>query len=119
METTDLELLEQFLSKEMMLLHLKRTSIKKAVRIFQVTQEEAEAHYLIARGKIKKQAAKRAWTYLLIGFVFLGVGLVGTLTKTGFVFIGALLAGTACTLTAIGLFRLSLLRSEIQVKNPG
>lgn len=119
METTDFEALEQYFMKEMMLLHLKNTSIRKAVRTFNMRREEAETHYLIARGKIKKQAAKRAWTYLLIGSVFFGVGFVGTFTKTGFVFIGALLAGTACTITAIGLFRLSLSRSEIQVENPG
>jgi hypothetical protein len=108
MESTQLNELEQFLGKEMLLLNLKGNILKKASRNFDITKEDAEVQYLIVRTKIKKQASRRAWTYLLIGSIFLGVGLIGTFSKTGFIFIGALLAGAACTLTAIGLFRLSL-----------
>ncbi|MDF3026052.1 MAG: hypothetical protein K0S23_359 [Fluviicola sp.] len=108
MESTELDELELFLGKEMLLLNLKGNILRKASRNFNITTDEAEARYLIVRTKIKKQAGRRAWTYLLIGSVFLGVGLIGTFSKTGFIFIGALLAGTACTLTAFGLFRLSV-----------
>jgi hypothetical protein len=108
MESTKLNELELFLGKEMLLLNFKGNILRKASRNFDITKNEAEEQYRIVRTKIKKQASRRAWTYLLIGSIFLGVGLVGTFSKTGFIFIGALLAGTACTITAIGLFRLSV-----------
>ncbi|WP_341904114.1 hypothetical protein [Fluviicola taffensis] len=111
MEEDKINGLKQFLGKEMLLLNLKRNIVKKAQRNFNISREEVETAYLIVRSQIKKQAAKRAWTYLLIGSIFLGVGLFGSLTKTGFIFIGAILAGAGCVITAIGLFRLALRKS--------
>lgn len=107
-ESTDLE---QFLGKEMLLLNSKRSIVNKASRKFGLEKDEVEAHYLTARSSIKKSAGKRGWTYLLLGSIFLGVGLVGTLSNTGFIFYGAILGGTAFLITAIGLFMLSTKKS--------
>ncbi|MNU74231.1 hypothetical protein D3C71_637280 [compost metagenome] len=103
--------LEQFLGKEMLLLKSKRSIVNKASRNFGLEKEEVEASYLTAKSKIRKSAGKRGWTYLLLGLIFLGVGLFGSLSNTGFIFYGAILGGVAFLITAVGLFMLSAKKS--------
>jgi hypothetical protein len=43
----------------------------------------------------------------MLGSLFFGVGLFGTLSKTGFIFYGAILFGIGALITSIGLFRIS------------
>lgn len=111
MEPNESHELEQHLGKEMLLLKSKRSIVNKASRDFGLSKEEVEMHYSSARSQIGKSAGKRGWTYLLLGSIFLGVGLVGTFSNTGFIFYGAILAGSAFLITAIGLFMLSAKKS--------
>lgn len=108
MEPNESNALEQYLGKEMLLLKSKRSIVNKASRNFGFSKEEVETHYLSARSKIRKSAGQRGWIYLLLGSIFLGVGLFGTLSNTGLIFYGAILGGTAFLITAIGLFMLSV-----------
>lgn len=107
MEENIIEEIEQFLQKEMLQLNFKSRTIKTACRQFEIPFEEMERYYISAKSKISKTARNRAWIYLMLGSLFFGVGLFGTLSKTGFIFYGALLFGVGALITSFGLFRLS------------
>lgn len=110
MNTTNKPEIEIYFANEITRLNFKSIVIKSACKKFQLTKEEAEILYCEVRKSLKKSLGKRAWTYLLIGGVFFGVGLFGTLSKTGFVFYGAIAVGAGLLLTAIGYFRVSMLK---------
>ncbi len=103
--------IEQFFANEIIRLNLKSNAVKSACKKFGLTPEQAMSFYHEVRSKMKKSLSRRAWTYLLLGAIFLGVGLFGTIAKTGFIFYGAIAAGAAMLLSAIGYFRISLLKS--------
>lgn len=111
MITTNKNNIETYFSHEISNLNFKRIVIKTAVKKFGLTKDEAISTYNEVRGKLKKKLTLRAWTYLMLGCLFVGVGLFGTLSKTGFVFYGALLAGFGMLITSFGYFRLTLLKS--------
>jgi len=102
--------LEEFLAREMLQLSFKKSTINKASKKFNITKEEVDVYYKSTRYKIRSQAAKRAWTYLLLGSVSMFIGITGTFGNTGYIFWGALLLGTGSIITSIGLFKLSLYR---------
>lgn len=104
--------LETFMTNEILRLNFKRIIINKACQKFDISKEDATNYFVEVRFKMKKAASNRAWTYLLLGSIFFGVGLFGTLSKTGFIFYGAILGGTGMLVTSAGLFRISLIKSK-------
>ena len=110
----NLKQIEELIQQEILRLNFRNIIIKKVCNKFGISNEEAKVLFFEVRFKMKKLAAKRAWTYLLIGSIFFGVGLFGTLSKTGFIFYGAILTGLGLLVTAFGLFRISLLKEYIQ-----
>jgi hypothetical protein len=107
MEDFQIEKVEEFLQNEMLQLKFKSVTINKASLLFNLPKIEVEQLYKSAKLKIKKTARNRALVYLMLGSLFFGVGLFGTLSKTGFIFYGAILFGIGALITSIGLFRIS------------
>ena len=108
MEESQIEKVEEFLQNEMLQLKFKSVTINKASLLFEIPKIEVEQLYKSAKQKIKKTARNRALIYLMLGSLFFGVGLFGTLSKTGFIFYGSLLFGVGALITSLGLFRLSI-----------
>jgi hypothetical protein len=96
---------------EIIRLNLKGIVVKNASKKFNISKDEANAIYIEVRNELKGKLGKRAWTYLLLGSIFFGVGLFGTLAKTGIIFYGAIGVGFGLILSSIGYFRISLLKS--------
>ena len=111
MDKTDSNKVEAYFASEITRLNFKSIVLKSACKKFDLSKEEAISTYHEVRQRMKKTLFLRAWTYLLLGSIFLGVGLFGTFSKTGFIFYGAILAGFGMVLTAIGYFRIALLKS--------
>lgn len=102
---------EQYFANEIMTLNFKGLVVKSACKKFNLSKEEAVEKYHEVRKSMKKSLYLRAWTYLLLGSIFLGVGLFGTLSKTGFIFYGAIIAGSGMLFTSLGYFRISIIKS--------
>ncbi len=100
--------LEKYIKREILALKPKGGIVRRASKLFPIPIEELETSYDTVRSKIHKAAAQRAWVYLMLGSLFFGVGLFGTLAKTGFIFYGAIGIGGASIVTAVGLFIVAL-----------
>lgn len=103
--------IEHYFTNEITRLNFKSIVIKSACKKYNISKEDAIKLYNEVRNKMKKSLSLRAWTYLLLGSIFFGVGLFGTLSKTGFIFYGAIIGGFGMLFTSIGYFRISLLKS--------
>ncbi len=111
MDETNRNQIEKYFEYEISRLNFKSLVIKSSCKKFEISPEEALLIYKDVRQSMKKPLAMRAWTYLLLGSIFFGVGLFGTLSKTGYIFYGSLAAGFGMLFTSIGYFRISLLKS--------
>ena len=100
-----------FISSEILQLNFKRAIVRKAVKKFDITIEEATTCYTSVKSQIGKEALRRAYIYLLLGGISLFVGISGTLGTSRFIFWGALLVGSGMTITSLGLFKVYFTRN--------
>lgn len=100
--------LEEFLREEMLQLKMKSFIVKKASKRFEISQHEVEDCYLKVRSKIKRQALNRGIVYLLLGSMFLFVGIKATFGGSGVIYFGGLLLGSGGILSALGFFILAI-----------
>jgi hypothetical protein len=83
-------------------LEIKWFIIKKAQKVFSITENEALLNYRIALYTIKPILLKRALIFLIVGSVPLGVGLASLLNdKTTFILVGMLLIGTGAVISGL------------------
>jgi hypothetical protein len=111
MEESKMQEIEHYFKNEITRLNFKSVVVNTACKRYTITKEEATEIYLSVRLKMKHSLKLKAWIYLLLGSIFLGVGLFGSFSKTGFVFYGAIVAGFGMLFTSIGYFRITLLKS--------
>lgn len=108
MTQIDTDEIESFLASELLQLNFKTLIIRKACKKFSLTKEESTDYYRQVKSKIRKAALNRALVYLLLGSIFLFVGISGTFGETGFIVYSKLLLGIGMTVSSLGFFKIYL-----------
>ena len=98
--------LKNYISNEILLLSFKKIIIRKTCKKFKATPEKTRILYSEVKSELKKTIIQRALVYLLIGSIFLGVGLAGVLSNKEILLIGMLLIGSGSIITSLSYLKL-------------
>ncbi|WP_243471401.1 hypothetical protein [Winogradskyella sp. MH6] len=106
--------LRHLLKSEMLQLSVKSFTIKKAIKRFGISKDEANGYYLSVRSEIKKDAINKGLLYLFLGSVLLFIGLASIFGDSRLIYLSSLLLGAAGILSAFGYFVLAIKSSKTQ-----
>lgn len=108
MENDQQEHIRMFFTKEITNLNFRRFSINKAVKRFEITQDQANLIYRETKRTIRKSIVGRGFLFLFLGIIPLSLGLYGTFDNNGVIFYGAILIGSGLVLSSLGYFLIAL-----------